>query len=394
MCLFFFGWGVQFWVGGGGVCAEISLWSILSCTFILISIIRAEIRLFFYFKGALTPSFLLVSYFGKGWVCRIRSHEPERVFGGTNLYPVSIIRANLWCSTCLLMQVFITTFFIMHCFSFLFMFLCETWVTFLLCFYSEHSGISMPNVHVFTRWGSHSGGKRLSFPNSAERRSSRHSKHRIFVVLRNKRGNRTPAHFSCFLGFCCSSASDYWDRLEWEFPAISVLCGLIFFWLSFSLTPLCGDGGGGLKCTVIEFWKQIYPKNSAYHQGVSFLRRFTDCSRSSVALSGRRLGGGASAWEGLLFIFLFFKAIKSWLWPSSILWVHDVIHLLFPLSIHPSIHPFIPSGSSYTCSFLPHPRLSPSGVCWVQKKKKEKKSEKKNKMKRSLFLSSIWWDAL
>lgn len=281
----------------------------------------------------------------------------------------------------------------MHCFSFLFMFLCETWVTFLLCFYSEHSGISMPNVHVFTRWGSHSGGKRLSFPNSAERRSSRHSKHRIFVVLRNKRGNRTPAHFSCFLGFCCSSASDYWDRLEWEFPAISVLCGLIFFWLSFSLTPLCGDGGGGLKCTVIEFWKQIYPKNSAYHQGVSFLRRFTDCSRSSVALSGRRLGGGASAWEGLLFIFLFFKAIKSWLWPSSILWVHDVIHLLFPLSIHPSTRLSRLDHLTPAASYLIHGWVH-RGCVECKKKKKKKKSEKKNKMKRSLFLSSIWWDAL
>lgn len=86
-------------------------------------------------------------------------------------------------------------------------------------------------------------------------------------------------------------------------------------------------------------------------------------------------------------LFFFFKAIKSWLWPSSILSIHD-INLLLPLTIHPV------RTQLYTWSFLPHPQLIPFGVCWVQKNKKNWKKKREIKNPRSLFLSSIWWDAL
>lgn len=120
----------------------------------------------------------------------------------------------------------------------------------------------------------------------------------------------------------------------------------------------CVDVGVGPKMFLNEVWKQIYPKNSAYHQGASFLRRpqtvfraFGTPLRASVWV----LGGG------LLLIFWFLKR-------SS----HDCGLLVFygfmtsftccscSAFIHPPAHPV---WILYTCSILPHPQLSPSRVC-------------------------------
>lgn len=72
----------------------------------------------------------------------------------------------------------------------------------------------------------------------------------------------------------------------------------------------------------------------------------------------------------------FVEAIKSWLWPCSILSKHD----MDPLTMHPV------QTQLYTWSFLPHPQLIPLGVCWVQKKKEKKKELKKKTQKKSFFI--------
>lgn len=181
-CILFSGEMFRFWVRGGGVCAE-AVWDRtlirLSCTFSLISIIRAEMGYVLFWKSPPALSFFLSLILEEGWVCSIRSHDPERI-EQTWAQPASPVLAVVQHMPSY--ASFYTNLFYYALLRFFYVFmwnLSHLFSVFLWTFWH----LDAKRVHVFTHSGSHSGWVFLTVP-------------RGLLLL----GGEV---------FCCSTASDH-----------------------------------------------------------------------------------------------------------------------------------------------------------------------------------------